>query len=101
MDKIIQGFQFAVVSRFHGAVHSYKNCIPCIVLGWAVKYKELAKYMNQEEFSFDITEGKIQVKEILQHIEKMVHTYQNEKLEIEECLKMIQQSNCFSVLKEI
>lgn len=100
-DEVIKKFQFCVVSRFHGAVHSYKNCVPCIILGWAIKYKELSVYMNQEEFAFDITNDKLNIDEILQHVCKMIISYREEKIKIEKCLRNIQQSSCFNILEEI
>lgn len=100
-DEVIKQFQFAIVSRYHGVVHSYKNCIPCIILGWAVKYKELAKYMDQAEYSFDITGDRMNVDEILECVRRMIVNYQLEKVKIESCLKEIQKANCFNVLDEI
>lgn len=100
-DELIKQFQFTVVSRFHSAVHSYKNCVPCIILGWAVKYRELAAQLNQEKFAFDITEGAINTGEILEYVCKMIDNYRVEKNKIENRLNDIQHSNCFSILEEI
>lgn len=100
-DEVIKQFQFAIVSRYHGVVHSYKNCIPCIILGWAVKYKELAKNMDQAEYSFDITGDRMNANEILEYICRMLKNYQVEKVKIENCLREIQKANCFNVLDEI
>ena len=100
-DVVIRKFQFAIVSRFHGAVHSYKNGIPCIILGWAVKYRELASYMNQECYAFDIRTNNINDAEILRYTAQMMENYQNEKVQIQKGLAQIQQSNCFNILEEI
>ena len=86
-DEVIKQFQFAIVSRYHGVVHSYKNCIPCIILGWAVKYKELAKNMDQAEYSFDITGDRMNADEILEYVCRMIKNYQAEKVKIESCLR--------------
>lgn len=100
-DVVIRKFQFTIVSRFHGAVHSYKNCVPCIILGWAVKYQELASYMNQESYAFDIRTNNIKDAEILKYTAQMMENYQNEKIQIQKGLAQIQQSNCFNILEEI
>lgn len=100
-DEVVKKFQLSIVSRFHGAVHSYKNCVPCIILGWAVKYKELAACMNQSEFVFDITVDGLDIDKILQYITKMLGGYETEKAKIRESLSKVQQSNCFDVLEEI
>lgn len=100
-DAVIRKFSFAIVSRFHGAVHSYKNCVPCIILGWAVKYRELALYMNQESYAFDIRANNINDAEILKYTAQMIENYQNEKMKIQEGLSQVQQSNCFNILEEV
>lgn len=53
-ESLIKQFDFAIASRFHSVVHAYKMGIPCIILGWAIKYVELAKLFNQEKFVFDV-----------------------------------------------
>lgn len=100
-DAVIRKFDFTIVSRFHGAVHSYKNCVPCIILGWAVKYRELASYMNQESYAFDIRANNIDDAKILKYTAQMMEHYADEKVQIQEGLAQIQQSNCFNILEEI
>lgn len=34
-------FKYVVAARYHSIVHAYKEGIPCVAMGWAVKYKEL------------------------------------------------------------
>lgn len=99
--EIIKKFRFSVVSRFHGVVHSYKNDIPCIVLGWAVKYNELAKDMDQAEFAFDITDNSFNEKEVIGKVEKMFQTCDEQKEKIKKRLEEIQCFNCFKVLEEV
>ena len=53
-DALIRKFDFAIASRFHSIVHSYKAGVPCIALGWATKYKELLKALGQEKYLFDV-----------------------------------------------
>ena len=48
----VKQFDFIIASRFHAIVHAYKENVPAIILGWAVKYHELAKNLNQEKFVF-------------------------------------------------
>ena len=43
-------FDFVICSRYHGCVHAYKNLIPGLILGSTIRYKELAKLMNQEKY---------------------------------------------------
>lgn len=53
-ESLIKQFDFAIASRFHSVVHAYKMGVPCIILGWAIKYVELAKLFKQEKFVFDV-----------------------------------------------
>ena len=40
VGKIIAECDFVVGSRYHGIIHSLRECKPCIIWGWAEKYKE-------------------------------------------------------------
>lgn len=94
-DKYVQQFEFIVGSRFHGLVHAYRNCIPCISLGWAIKYLELAKCLEQEKYAFDIIEKGNCIEEILDAIESLENNIALEKEIISENLINIQKNNCF------
>lgn len=53
-NQLVRKFEFLVASRFHSIVHSYKNGIPCIALGWAEKYRQLLTLFHQEQYMFDV-----------------------------------------------
>ena len=53
-NDLIKKFDFAVASRYHSIIHSYKNGIPCIAIGWATKYHELLGYFNQSKYILDV-----------------------------------------------
>jgi len=53
LEHLISQMDFIVASRYHSVVHAYKNGIPAVVLGWAVKYKELLEIFQQQEYLFD------------------------------------------------
>lgn len=53
--KLIGQVDFAVASRYHGVVHSYKANTPCVVIGWADKYQELAREVAQEKYVIDLS----------------------------------------------
>lgn len=53
-ENLIKQFDFAIASRFHSIIHAYKVNVPCLLLGWATKYHELASSFDQEEFVFDV-----------------------------------------------
>lgn len=100
-DEFIRKFDFIICSRYHGCVHAYKNLIPCIILGWAVKYQELANILGQEKYIYDITSKDFDEKSLLNAINRIIGNYLEEKEIIQEKLTVIQQKNCFSILDKI
>jgi colanic acid/amylovoran biosynthesis protein len=53
-NKLVQKFDYMVASRFHSIVHAYKNAVPCVILGWAKKYEDLATQFMQQQYLFDV-----------------------------------------------
>ena len=53
LNEIIHSFDMAVASRYHAIVHAYKNNVPCLIIGWADKYIELAKLFQQSQYCID------------------------------------------------
>ena len=56
-DILVGKLDFIIGSRFHSIVHSYKNHVPCIAIGWATKYHELLKLFGQYDYMFDVRES--------------------------------------------
>lgn len=52
-DRVVSKFDYIIAARYHSIVHAYKNGIPAVILGWAVKYQELAKSVGQEKYEID------------------------------------------------
>lgn len=57
LEEIISKMDFLVASRYHSVVHAYKNNVPVLCIGWAVKYRELLSFFSQERYFFDVNEG--------------------------------------------
>ncbi len=57
MGALLPQFDFAIASRYHSVVHCYKAGTPCLVLGWAVKYRDLMRSFGQEGYFFDVREN--------------------------------------------
>lgn len=53
--KFVSQFQFVVASRYHSIIHSYRQDVPAIILGWATKYKDLANLVGQADYVFDLS----------------------------------------------
>ena len=97
-NSFISKFDFVVASRFHAVVHAYKNCVPSVTLGWAVKYAELHEIFQQKEFVFNIRES-FSTAIILNSIKEMVHKYPIETKKIQTQLNEVQKNNVFDLIK--
>lgn len=101
-DEVCKQFEFLIVGRFHGIVHGYRNNVPCILLGWAVKYRELAQLMYQNQYIFDITTPNFDIKQVLEAIKDMEINLNLNKNIIRERLSQLQAMNdCFSYVLRI
>ena len=89
----IRQFDFVVASRFHAIVHAYKENVPAIILGWAIKYLDLAKHLGQERYVLDITTS-IDYNKIEDLVNQMLSNYTNEKSVIKRALESIQKETC-------
>ncbi|MCM1496844.1 MAG: polysaccharide pyruvyl transferase family protein [Clostridium sp.] len=99
-DELVQNFEFIVCSRYHGIVHAYKNDIPVIAFGWAVKYRELTKAVGQLSYLYDITEASCDKGKILDAVDQMLVNCGREKKIIRENMLKLQSENCFEYLSE-
>lgn len=93
-EAFVRQFEFIIASRYHAIVHSYKENIPSIILGWAVKYMDLASSLGQEQYVFDISTDFI-IEDILKSIDKINSSISNEKKIIHTHIKHIQENSCF------
>ena len=96
-NDLVSKFDFVIASRFHSIVHAYKNCVPCIALGWAEKYQSLLSLFRQEAFAFDFRKS-LSIDLITKRIELLEKDLANEVVTISEGLKEIQMDNVFDVL---
>ncbi len=99
-DAFIRNFEFIVCSRYHGIVHAYRNYIPCIALGWAVKYRELAENVNQAEYAFDITDTACTSEAVWKGIMTLMNQLPWEKEKIREQVARIQEKDCFQCISD-
>lgn len=99
-NELVKSFKFCVASRFHSVVHAYKNGVPCIVLGWAVKYRDLAGIFAQDKYVFRV-EGVFDKSDILNAIDNMSSNAENESKVITNKLESIQYNNVFDLLNNV
>lgn len=94
-DELVKNFDFIICSRFHGIVHAYKNFVPSIILSWAIKYKELAKNVNQEKYVYNIISDNIDINYILNMLDDMINNLNDNIKIIQNKVREIQNCNCF------
>lgn len=97
-DELVKRFEFVICSRYHGIVHAYRNGIPCVALGWAIKYKELACKVNQEKYAIDITSPEVGEEYVCKVVEDMMEKYKENGCIISEAMNEIRMHNCFDIL---
>lgn len=99
-DEFVKKFEFIICSRFHGIVHAYKNFVPVIALGWAVKYRELTESVGQSSYIFDITKEMCDNDAIVCAIQRMIDNINEERDVIQSNIQKIQFENCFECISE-
>lgn len=97
-DHLVGKFDYIIASRFHSIVHAYKNGIPCIALGWAVKYHELLHTFEQDTFIFDVR-SHLDFDPIAGAIDRMNDTYQSQSAKIRDILKEMQTHDIYDALE--
>lgn len=101
-DAVCQQFDFLIVGRFHGIVHAYRNNIPCLLMGWAVKYRELAQLMYQSRYIFDLSAPDLDVRKIFSAIRDMEDNLTFNKKILRERLAQVQaDAACFDAVTKI
>lgn len=99
-NAFVDSFDFLIASRFHSVVHAYKKAVPCIVLGWAIKYRELAALFDQTEYMFDVRE-QLDLTGIIQALERMSSAYKEESDKIRTALPALQANNVYDVIEAV
>ena len=97
---VVSKFDFIIASRFHSIVHAYKENVPAITIGWAIKYYELMKYFKQEQYCLDITDL-INESKIIDLIKDMNQNYAENKDLLKKGLVKAQEHTCFDILDEL
>jgi polysaccharide pyruvyl transferase WcaK-like protein len=97
LEHVIEQFDFLIASRYHSIVHAYKNTVPVIAIGWAVKYKELLNEFEQSQYFFEGRET-IEPAKFRSAVERLSLRHDAESSEIQEKLHDIQKDDLFERL---
>jgi colanic acid/amylovoran biosynthesis protein len=96
-SEFVKQFEFIVASRFHSIIHAYKEGIPAIIFGWAIKYQELARLFEQTEYVFDITKKNLNPEQIIKALDNMNTHNKEERLKLIRKIKKLKECNCFDL----
>jgi len=99
LEKIIKQFHFVIVSRYHSLIHSYKNGIPALVIGWAAKYSELLENFNQLDYLFDVR-NEIDTNKAGSKLYNLIQNHKLEKEKIANKMKFLIKENIFDIFDE-
>ena len=96
-NELVKRFDFVIASRYHSIIHAYKNGVPCIAIGWAVKYNTLLESFGQEQYCFDLRK-EVSPAEIIAAMKRMTENRLSEKERILKTLELIQKENVFDII---
>ena len=99
-DNFVRQFQYIVCSRYHGLVHAYRNGVPSVALGWAVKYADLAAQMGQTGCALDVTSPDTTPDHVREAIRRLDGGLEEARRVIRERVAAIQADNCFQTLSD-
>ncbi|MCF0137999.1 MAG: polysaccharide pyruvyl transferase family protein [Oscillospiraceae bacterium] len=100
--EFVKQFDFVVASRFHSVVHAYKEGIPALVLGWAVKYQELTALFAQGDYAFDITKAEsCDLDKMKDRLCSLCDNHARESQVIKDKLEDILRESCFDKCWEV
>lgn len=94
-EDLVGKFEYIIASRYHSIVLAYRQCVPVIGIGWAVKYEELFELLNQSEYIVKLTDIGRDSDIILRLINRMDDNYKKEAGVIKMALDSIQEKDCF------
>ena len=96
-NETVKQFQFVIASRFHAIVHAFKNGVPCIALGWAVKYHDLMKQFEQEQFMMDVRH-EISKEHLNKIIQNMIEERDKQSCIIQKKVCELQERDIFEII---
>lgn len=94
-EEIIKRFDYVIASRYHSIIHALKNSIPCIALGWAIKYKELLSLVGQKDCVLDVRD-ELTKRELYEVLNLMENEYLKRGKLIQDYVKILQQEDIFN-----
>ncbi len=98
-SELVKQFDFIISSRYHAIVHALKQGVPCVALGWAIKYVELLSLFHMEDYVFNISNA-FDETQIIDAILILCSEYQKFSKKILLEMDKICSVNCFDILQK-
>jgi colanic acid/amylovoran biosynthesis protein len=99
LEYILSQFDFVIASRYHSVIHSYRQGVPALVIGWSIKYFELLKNFDQLDYYFNCR-SKIKMDKLINSLIKMMECYKSERKRIVDKVNEIQkEKSVFEMIK--
>lgn len=98
--EIFAACDFAIASRFHSIVHAYREGVPCIALGWAVKYLELLERCGQNGLAFDVTSPGFNPDDVLAAVDRVIAEHDELSGRIKAAVAEARRHNVFDAVEE-
>lgn len=99
LESIIRQFDFIIASRYHSIIHSYRNGVPALVIGWATKYREISEEFDELEYCFDVRNW-MNMDGIDINLGKMIECWRSEKKKIIDRMDSLRKENVFDIFNE-
>lgn len=96
-ENFIKKMNFIIASRYHSIIHSYREYVPAIILGWAEKYKGIAKDMYQEKYLINMDN----LNEALSIVDSLANNIILERKNIFNRVLELQKNKCYDFLRYI
>lgn len=84
IELLLDQMDFLVTSRYHSLVHAYRCGVPALILGWAIKYQELAALVGQERY---VLGADASIATVLESLEELVASLSLERGAIERSVR--------------
>jgi len=97
LEKLVKQFDFLIASRYHAIIHAYRNGIPVIAIGWAIKYSDLLNSFDQGDHCFDMR-NKLSYDLIASKVDKLISNHEKERRKIVDRIKKLSGLDAFEIL---
>ncbi|MBQ0042028.1 MAG: polysaccharide pyruvyl transferase family protein [Lachnospiraceae bacterium] len=98
-EEIFKQCKYVIASRYHSVIHTFKALKPCVILGWAIKYRELSELFDQENYAFDVREEAFGEK-AMKALDYLRENADKESAKIEKAYASIGEDMCFGQVFE-